>query len=74
MIGDMPPKKKNSRVPSGNDRHLSRNMVRLSDELHLQLKACARKNRRLLTSEVAIALEEYLQKHGFWPPPATPEH
>jgi hypothetical protein len=33
------------------------------------LDAMIAKSRRSLTSEVSIALEEYLAKQGFWPPP-----
>jgi hypothetical protein len=43
--------------------------LRLSGHLVDLVRALAKKNRRPLTTEVTIALEEYLAKHGLWPPP-----
>jgi hypothetical protein len=36
------------------------------------VKELAEGNRRMATTEVTIALEKYLGKHGLWPPPAAP--
>lgn len=43
--------------------------LRLSGELVDLVRELARRHRRPLTTEVTIALEEYLSKHGLWPPP-----
>lgn len=54
----------------GSDRH--RNPVlglRLSGDVVRLMREIARRNRRPLTTEVTIALEEYLAKNGLWPPP-----
>jgi hypothetical protein len=42
--------------------------VWIPEELRAALDASAAKNRRPLTTEVAIALEQYLQTQGLWPP------
>jgi hypothetical protein len=44
--------------------------VWITQELRAALDASAAKNRRPLTTEVAIALEHYLQTQGLWPPDA----
>lgn len=43
--------------------------LRLDADLIGALKRLSIQNRRTMTTEAAIALEEYLQKHGKWPPP-----
>jgi hypothetical protein len=34
-----------------------------------QLEACCQKERRTKTAVVTLALEDYLTRAGFWPPP-----
>jgi hypothetical protein len=43
--------------------------VRISGRLVDQVRTLAKRNRRPLTTEITIALEEYLEKNGLWPPP-----
>ncbi len=43
--------------------------LRLSGRLVDLVRELAGEHRRTLTTEVTIALEEYLKKHGKWPPP-----
>jgi hypothetical protein len=50
------------------DRHVNRKMVRLKDELHAALLKLRARTRRTVTEEVAIAVEEYLERQGLWPP------
>jgi len=50
------------------DRHSSRNMIRLRDEMHQQLEKLKKITRRTKTEDVHIALEEYLAKYDLWPP------
>jgi hypothetical protein len=41
--------------------------------LKAAVEASAKKHRRKITSEVIVAIEEYLERTGFWPwPPPTP--
>jgi hypothetical protein len=51
------------------DRHLSGRMVRMPAEWHEALKALAAQNRRPLTWELLLAIEEHLRHHGIEPPP-----
>jgi hypothetical protein len=44
--------------------------VWIPEELREALDQSAAKNRRLLTTEVVIALEQYLSTQGLWPPNA----
>jgi hypothetical protein len=46
--------------------------VYLPPALRRAFEDLATANRRTLTEEVAIALEERLEKFGKWPPPAAP--
>ncbi len=43
--------------------------VTISGPLLVQLKKLAKKNRRTVTAQLCIALEEFLTQKGFWPPP-----
>jgi hypothetical protein len=61
--------KKKARSESTKDRHVSGWMVRLSSELKEGIRQVAEKHRRTLTTEVNIAVEEYLKVHGLWPLP-----
>jgi predicted transcriptional regulator len=49
-------------------------MVEVSLDLKAAIEALSRKNRRTRTAELTIALEEYLTKHGFWPPGGDHPH
>jgi hypothetical protein len=42
---------------------------RLPDDLIERLELLAERNRRALTTEVEIAIEEYLTRAKLWPPP-----
>jgi predicted transcriptional regulator len=51
------------------DRHLKRIATfRLSDEILEALKKLAEENRRTMTTELTIALENHLAKFKLWPP------
>lgn len=43
--------------------------LRLPPAYHQALEQLAKKNRRTLTAEAMIALEEHFSKNGAWPPP-----
>jgi 5-methylcytosine-specific restriction endonuclease McrA len=45
---------------------------KLPEEHNRRLRQLARRNRRFLGTELAIAVEEYLAKNGLWPPPPAP--
>jgi hypothetical protein len=61
------PKRKNG---SGPRRSRS---YRLPDLLISQLETLAERNRRAVTTEIEIALEQYLERNGLWPaPPPEP--
>jgi hypothetical protein len=48
-------------------------MLKLPEVYRQQLRRLKLKNRRPISTEVMIALEEYLAKAGLWPPePETP--
>ena len=47
--------------------------VWIPEALRDAIDKAAEVNRRHLTSEVEIALEEYLTKQGLWPPPGEEE-
>jgi hypothetical protein len=52
------------------DRHRKKTYaMRLSELLMGQMRSLSDRNRRTVTMEVTIALEEYLAKNGLWPPP-----
>jgi predicted DNA-binding protein len=51
------------------DRHTSRFMVRLPEIYRVQLNKLRRRTGLTIVMEVRTALEEYLDKHGLWPPP-----
>jgi hypothetical protein len=53
---------------NGKDRHESGFMVRLPEVYREQLRKLQEKTRRPMTSDIQIALEEYLAKAGLWPP------
>ncbi len=53
---------------SGKDRHASRTMVRLQQDVHRQLKKLAERNSRPLTWELRLALIHHLEEAGLWPP------
>ena len=60
-----------AKAEAGNcgDRHKKRTVgMRLDEILTGQLKVLAERNRRTVTMEVTIAIEEYLSKNGLWPP------
>ena len=42
--------------------------IYISPELRQAIDSCADENRRKLTQEVVIALEEHLKRQGRWPP------
>jgi predicted transcriptional regulator len=44
--------------------------VRLPETLKESLEEKAERDRRLFSVELQIAVEEYLERHGFWPPGA----
>lgn len=50
------------------DQHLSGFMVRLPEKFRMYLLSLQKQTRRTITMEVQLALEEYLKKHGIWPP------
>jgi hypothetical protein len=50
------------------DRHGSGFMVRLPEVYRTQLRKLRAINRRPMTAEMQIALEEYLKKFNLWPP------
>ncbi len=55
------------------DRHASPFMVRLPESFHSLLKEHKRRTRVPMTAAIQLALEEYLAKHGLWPPGAAAE-
>jgi excinuclease UvrABC nuclease subunit len=50
------------------DQHRATNMVRLPDDYHALMKELSRRNKRALTREVQVALDDYLRKNGMEPP------
>lgn len=57
------------RKPSKKDRHVNPILgIRLPDDLMVAFRQLAGDNRRTLTAEVAIALENHLKANGLWPP------
>jgi hypothetical protein len=48
-------------------------MIRLPEVYRAQLRKLKMITRRPMTSDVQIALEEYLAKNGLWPPRADEE-
>lgn len=50
------------------DRHESPFMIRLPEVFRRQLAKLKEKMRRPMTTEIQVALEEYLAKHNLWPP------
>lgn len=42
--------------------------MRLPSDLKKVIEGLSEKHRRPFSSEVAIALEEYAERHGAWPP------
>lgn len=60
----MPPKKKPKRIRKGAPLN-----IYLPQKLRDALDDSAEGNRRPVTSETIIALEEYLTRQGKWPPP-----
>jgi N12 class adenine-specific DNA methylase len=51
------------------DRHREHKMVRLPLAYHNLVKELARKNKRAVTGEVLLSLDDYLRKNGIEPPP-----
>jgi predicted transcriptional regulator len=49
------------------DRHRSKAMVRLDDEVHAQLKKLAERNNRPLSWEIKSILIKALERAGLWP-------
>jgi hypothetical protein len=59
------------RKPEGGPRR--NRTYRLPDLLVAQLEMLAERNRRAVTTEIEIALEQYLERNGLWPvPPPEP--
>lgn len=58
------PRKKRSQ-----DRHKDRNNLSVPTPHYEQLKKLAAKNRRPITWEVRVLLEDALRAAGLWPPP-----
>jgi hypothetical protein len=50
------------------DRHRSGFMLRLPEIYRTQLRKLRAKTRRPMTTDIQIALEEYLEKNELWPP------
>lgn len=46
--------------------------IYIPPELRAAIDQCAENNRRKLTQEVVIALENHLKGQGLWPPKADP--
>jgi predicted transcriptional regulator len=44
---------------------------RFPDDLIARVEALAERNRRPVTTEIEIALEEHLKRHKLWPPPPS---
>jgi hypothetical protein len=61
-------KKKKGAEPS-KDRHVAKNMIRVSDLIYQQLKLLASENQRPVSWEIRLALIRHLEQHGKWPPP-----
>jgi hypothetical protein len=65
----MPDMSKAKKPPAKNDRHKKRPLtLRLDDRLHVGARQMADSFATSVTTEIAIALRERLEKHGFWPP------
>jgi len=61
-----------ARPKTKKDQHKEKPLfVRLPSSIRAAVKALSKKSRRPVSTEVTIALEEYLSKHGLWPHPAT---
>jgi hypothetical protein len=54
--------------PSNPDRHKPSKMVRVRMQFAKQLEKMVAKNVSDFTEEANIAIREYLERHGFWPP------
>jgi hypothetical protein len=71
----MPKPRKPSPPPDDGPRRPKRTGVPLHiyvpPELRAAMDALAERNRRLLTTEVIMALEAHLAAAGLWPPPST---
>lgn len=68
MIASMK-KKHAEEKPRTNDRRVTPFfVVRLRAAYRKGVEALAKENRRTMTTEVEVALEEYLAKRGLWPP------
>jgi len=48
------------------DRHASGFMVRLPETYRVHINTLRKKNRRTITEEIKIALEEYFRKNQVW--------
>jgi hypothetical protein len=57
-----------SKKKDSQDRHGSGFMIRLPEVYRSQLRILRPKTRRPMTTEIQIALEEYLAKFDLWPP------
>jgi hypothetical protein len=66
MIASMPPRKRPGEGPRRNRTY------RFPDALIARVEALADRNRRPVTTEIEIALEEHLRRNKLWPPP-TPK-
>lgn len=51
------------------DYHTARKMFRISDALHEQFRELARRNKRPMSWEIRIALENHLSANGMEVPP-----
>lgn len=52
---------------SEGDRHKSRRVVRLPDDLHQAISRLADRHERPIAREVKLALVAWLRQHGEWP-------
>jgi len=52
--------------PRNPDRHTSTYMVRLPEVYRERFRALTKRTRRTMTTEIKMALEEYLAKQGLW--------
>lgn len=53
---------------AGADKHASKKMFRVPDDIHRQLKILADRNDRPMSREIRAALIRHLRDNGLWPP------
>lgn len=69
-----PPKKPEDKVPAATtDRHSSKKMFRIEDDIHRGFKILADRNDRPMSREVRSALVKHLRDNGLWPVPHAEE-